>query len=325
MSEQKSPKEASENWVSASTIRAQLVLEMAAGMVAIEDQPMRQANIQIREKDANTWPVSLFGNSTMEGLNAVIDGTATLSMINPAAILTMAHRGTGIFTAPQPVRMIGVIPSFDQLVFAVNSDSGITNLEDIGAKKYPLRMLLRDPPNHCIHIMVEHILAAAGFSIDDIKSWGGNVDYAVRPGKPRFGAIEAGTADAIFDEAVQEWVEDAIDAGMNILSLREETVVKLEAIGYRRGIISKSLYPKLPHDILTIDFSGWPIYVLEKTPDDLVHTICKALDARRDLIPWQGEGALPVARMCRDAPDTPLDVPLHDAAEAYWRECGYLD
>ena len=137
--------------------------------------------------------------------------------------------------------------------------------------------------------------------------------------------MERGDSEAIFEEAVQDWVEDAVDAGMTILSLGEETVAKLEAMGYRRGIIRKDRFPKLPHDILTIDFSGWPIFVREDLDDRLVAQICAALDARKHLIPWQGEGPLPVERMCRDAEDTPLDVPLHPAAERVWRERGYLD
>ena len=39
---------------------------------------------------------------------------------------------------------------------------------------------------------------------------------------------------------------------------------------------------------------------------------------------WQGEGPLPLERMCRDSPGAPLVVPLHPAAETYWRSLGYL-
>jgi TRAP-type uncharacterized transport system substrate-binding protein len=28
--------------------------------------------------------------------------------------------------------------------------------------------------------------------------------------------------------------------------------------------------------------------------------------------------------MVRNEPDTPMDVPLHPAAERFWRACGYL-
>ncbi len=56
---------------------------------------------------------------------------------------------------------------------------------------------------------------------------------------------------------------------------------------------------------------------------EMVASFCTALDARKENIPWQGEGPLPVARMCREAPDTPQDVPYHPAAERVWREKGY--
>jgi TRAP-type uncharacterized transport system substrate-binding protein len=144
------------------------------------------------------------------------------------------------------------------------------------------------------------------------------------PGGVRFQSVERGDANAIFDEASDAWVDAALQAGMTILPLSEALVRKLEAIGYRRGVLSKDVFPRLPADVLTIDFSGWPIFVHRDAPDDLVAQICAALDARKDRIPWQGQGPLPIERMCRDAPDTPLDVPLHRAAEQYWRQRGYL-
>ena len=33
---------------------------------------------------------------------------------------------------------------------------------------------------------------------------------------------------------------------------------------------------------------------------------------------------LPLEQMCRDTPDGPLVIPLHRAAEQFWREQGYL-
>jgi hypothetical protein len=52
--------------------------------------------------------------------------------------------------------------------------------------------------------------------------------------------------------------------------------------------------------------------------------MCAGLDARKHNIPWEGEGPLPVERMAREAPDTPQDIPLHAAAEKYWKSKGYL-
>jgi len=58
--------------------------------------------------------------------------------------------------------------------------------------------------------------------------------------------------------------------------------------------------------------------------DEIVTFLCRGIEARKDKVPWQGKGPLPIERMCIDSPDTPMDVPLHPAAERFWRERGYL-
>jgi TRAP-type uncharacterized transport system substrate-binding protein len=55
-----------------------------------------------------------------------------------------------------------------------------------------------------------------------------------------------------------------------------------------------------------------------------VTQICAGLDARKARIAWEEPGDLPVERMAREALDTPQCVPLHPAAERFWRSRGYL-
>jgi hypothetical protein len=53
----------------------------------------------------------------------------------------------------------------------------------------------------------------------------------------------------------------------------------------------------------------------------MVQAFCAAIEARKDVIPRdQGEGPLPLDRMCKDT----TEGPLYNAAEAYWTERGYL-
>jgi TRAP-type uncharacterized transport system substrate-binding protein len=309
------------------TTRSRVVLEIAAELVSDRAQPYNQAKVLLREQGAPNWPLTLFGSSTIEGIDAVVKGEAALAIMNPAAGLALAANGTGIFKAPQPVRQITVIPSYDNYVFAVKAETGLERFEDIPKRRMPLRLSLRGQQDHWLHYCLDDIANAAGFSIADIVSWGGEVrreGLLPWPKGEKFKALTRGEIDAIFDEAVNVWIEDAIDAGMTILPLAETTVQTLEAMGYRRGVIRRSDYPKLSSDILTIDFSGWTIFVHADAPDELVRRICAALEARKHLIPWQGEGPLPLARMCREAADTPQLVPFHPAAERFWRECGYL-
>jgi TRAP-type uncharacterized transport system substrate-binding protein len=313
-----------ESWAPASTMRSRVVLEIAAELVAAEGQSLRQARVLLREQGSDGWPVSLHAGSTLDAIEQVVSGRTQLSMVNPAAILTLAYRGTGPFKEPQPVRVIGTIPSFDQFVFAVRATSPLDTFEDIGRQRVALKASVRDQHDHCIHLMLDHVMAASGFCAGDLTKWGGVLRHEVRPRAPRFAAYDRGDTDAIFDEAVEEWGAVALERGMKFLPIGEATLAKLESMGYRRGVIAKRDVVGLKADIATLDFSGWPIFVHADLPDKLVQQICAALDARKHLIPWQGDGPLPVERMARDAPDTPRDVPLHPAAERFWRSKGYL-
>jgi hypothetical protein len=223
--------------------------------------------------------------------------------------------------------MITVIPSLDQLAFAVSAKTGLASLGDILERRFPLRLSLRGEPHHSIHIVVKEVLSQYGFSLDDIAAWGGQVRYdAAMPDRPsRIGAVGRGEIDAIFDEALDSWAETALDLGMRFLPLEDLVLQNLEELGFRRSAISKSQYPRLERDVPALDFSGFAVYTHADAPDEVIQGVCAALEARKDRIPWQGEGPLPLKQMCSDTPEAPRGVPLHPAAERFWREQGYLD
>jgi hypothetical protein len=303
--------------------RSKLVLEIASELVGEREWLPKQARITLRPQgDHNPWDVCLFGSDAPNAIEAVARGEAQLAIINPAEPLALALRGRGPYVEPVPVRIITIIPSLDQFAFAVTAQSGITSLEEIRDRRYPLRVSMRAQPDHSDYLIVHETLSALGFSLGDIVSWGGQVRRHGFP--PDVGAVERGEADAIFDEAVGTWVGRALDAGMRMLPLGEPLLQKLEGVGLRRGVISQEEFPKLPHDVISLDFSGWPVFTRADVSDEFVRACCSALEARKDRIPWQGDGPLPLHRMCFEAEDTPLTAPLHPAAEAFWRERGYL-
>jgi TRAP-type uncharacterized transport system substrate-binding protein len=303
------------------------VLEIAAGLVAMPDEPLKQAKVLLREGSGEGWPLALYGSATIEGIDEVVAGRSALAIVNPSTALRMAYLGTGPFTQAQPVRTIAVIPTEDQLAFAVKGAAGLTAFEEIAAKRAPLKISTRGTPGHSLHFMLDAIAAAAGFSFDDLASWGGELRREgsfPRATGEKARAMARGEMEALFEEGADEWLPVALDAGMTVLPLSEETIAKLEAVGFRRATIRKAQHPRLPADVPTVSFSGWPIFVRADLPDELVGRICAALDERKHLIPWQGDGPLPVEQMCRDSAATPIDVPLHPAAERFWRERGYL-
>ena len=324
-----------------TTIRPRLMLEAASEMVGQADWSHKLARISLRDPiGAREGMFSLSATVDPDLIPEVARGAVGVAMLNPSAMLNRAVAGLGPFDAPQKVAAIGVIPSDDQLAFAVSERSGITSLDQLREGKVPLRVSVRasrdlasETPNdiikpHGTTLLVDEVLKAHGFSLADIESWGGHVSYdlPLPPHPSRIGAVEKGEIDAIFDEALNGWADRASGMGMRFLRVEDEPLKKLTAGGFRPGTIEKARYPHLPEDVPTIDFSGWPIYTGSEAPDGFVTAFCRALEARKDRIPWEETGRLPLPldRMCHDAPDAPLQVPLHPAAEQVWRECGYL-
>jgi TRAP-type uncharacterized transport system substrate-binding protein len=305
--------------VHAPIIRARFVMEMAAEMVADGYPDFREARVELRGR----MPIVLDSSSAVGAVDMVVSGRSALAMTNPSAFLTLAYRGQGPWTKPQPVRALCVLPSRDTCTFAAVASTGLSHFEDIAAKRYPLKIAVREAHDHSLHMVLEHLMAAAGFSKTDLISWGGEFRYETTPRRPKPESLAAG-ADSFFDEAIRSWLSKSIESGMRILSISEPTMKKLEAMGYRRAFIKKANYPKLPADVIALDFSGWPVFVHANTPDAAVRRMCAGLEARKNVIPWDGDGPLPLERMCRDTPETPLDVPLHPAAEAFWKERGYI-
>jgi TRAP-type uncharacterized transport system substrate-binding protein len=302
------------------------VLEVASELV---DQPQwryRQARIGLREQGGDGWLIALLGSDSPAAIAQVASGEVQVAMINPAAPLALAFRGTGPFREPIALRAIAVVPSPDQLAFAVTKKSGVNSLRELRERRLPLRVSIRGQMDHSLHLVVKEVLSAAGFSLEDIASWGGQVRYD--PGLPkgpnRLGAAQRGEVDMIIDEAVHNWLNIALDSEMRVLPLDEAMLAHLETLGFQRAVLPKAHYPKLESDVPTLDFSGFPVYTHANVPDSIVTAVCGALEARKQKIIWQEPGPLPLDTMCRDTPAGPLNIPLHPAAERFWRERGYL-
>lgn len=312
--------------LNAVAIRSRLMLEIASELVAGTDRDIRVAEVRLRGL-ASEPGLQLSSLSTIGAMRDVAEGRLDMAMANPSAALTLAYLGKGPFDRPLPLRTIAVVPASDQYVFAVTKDTGLACFEDIGVKRPRLHVLLRGVPDHFLHVMLDDICEAAGFATKDIETWGGalrKVGAHPWPGDEKFATVARGEANAMFDEGAAGWVGAAADAGMTILPIGEETLRKLEARGYRRAMLRKDLYPQLPQDVPTVDFSGWPIFVRADLPDARVTQICAAFEARKDAIAWQQPGPLPLDRMVSDVPEAPMGVPLHPAAERFWREQRYL-
>jgi TRAP-type uncharacterized transport system substrate-binding protein len=255
--------------------------------------------------------------------HAVVRGELEMAMVNPSGFLTQAYRGTGLFSQPLPVCILATYPSWDRFVCMIHPRTGLRSLAEIKEKKYPLRLSIREDPTHSTRVLLEQLWAIYGFTLADVESWGGSLQLNGGPGdQRRMNALRAGTIDAIFDEGLVLWFEEALAAGMEPISLEESTFKKLEALGWRRVVIPAGRYPHLKSDHSCLDYSGWPLYTRASLPDEDAYKVVDAINARKDEIFWESSYT-GVGQLGQDTEATPRDVPLHPGAAKWYKEHGF--
>ncbi len=311
----------------AATIRSRLMLEVASELVDTDDWMPKQARIQFRSQGATEWAVTVFGSDAPSVIREVEARNTDIAILNPATAAGPAVLGADPFSMPIPLRAIATIPSYDQLGLVVSRRSGIESFDDFRRPRAPLRISLRgDRPDHSVHMVLDHVLAAAGTSREELARAGDVISYdsGLPHGSTRAAAMANGEIDALIDEGVYNWAEQAVADGFRFLSLPEDVLQHLESLGYRRALIERERYPGLHEDVATVDFSGFMIYTHAHADDFLIESVCRALVLRRDRIPWQGGPSLPIERMVSDTADAPIPIPFHPAAERFWREHGFI-
>ena len=308
---------------SGSTARAMTLWQIAFEIVNDRERPGDDRDISMvigNGTGERFEPWLRFATGTPLLAHDVVGGGIEMAFLNPSGCLTQAYRGTGLFSEPLPVRVVANFPSWDHFVMAVHERTGLTSVADLKAKRYPLRVSIRASEAHATRVLMDQMFALHDFTMADIESWGGSLQLIGSPSDPRrMGAIADGTIDAVFDEGIGGWLPSALAAGLRPLTFDEDTLVHLEAIGWRRATIPAGR-AGLDADTVGIDFSGWPLYTRASLPDDVAYRVCAAFAARVDDIPWEEGAYTDIGQLGRDTKATPLDVPLHPGAERWYQE-----
>jgi TRAP-type uncharacterized transport system substrate-binding protein len=214
--------------------------------------------------------------------------------------------------------------------FAVHESTGITSLSEIARKRIPLRVSTgfearTDFSSSATMFTISATLRAAGFSLAQIRKWGGKIHSMPRPSHPgRRAAIVDGTIDAVFDEGIKSWGQTAIDNGFRYLPVDGAVLKQLKSLGYRPSRMSRCGFRGLNGDVATVDFSGWPMIVHADMPEKVAYALCEAIEQRKRAIPTDNFKPLSMAQLCANDDEAPYDVPLHRGAKRFYRERGYL-
>ena len=286
--------------------------------------------IDLQRESMNGVALSFGIGGSIENLLRVARKELSLLWINPNAPLALAYKGCPPFDKLQPLRTIAVFPSWDAAAIAVHESTGITSIEQIREWKVPLRVSTGHtlaPPfdDDSTMFAINTMIGAAGFSLDDIRAWGGAVHGVPRPSHPERGQmITKGEVNAIFDEGILSWGQFAVERGFRFLPIEGAVRSRIEAAGYDMIEVTPKRLPALKQPVPGVDFCGWPMIVHADMPDDVAYAICEAIDARQLQIPTDNYKPLNLVQLCNVDEEAPRGAPLHPGAEKFYRERGYL-
>jgi TRAP-type uncharacterized transport system substrate-binding protein len=268
----------------------------------------------------------------------VADGLADLGATQYRSV-RYAWDGLHSFAAGGPRRNLRLIATINQpawIGMAVRAESEIGDLGDIAKRRLPVR--IKTSGDGVFDLIFEHY----GLSREKIRALGGqfisgigaedmnpttrwmNRDYnLIAPW------VASGEFDAIVDPIYaaytpehKHWWEATILHRMRFLPMPPELVQRLCDSGEVEspGFIPHRLMRGVDEDIPSVERFPQVIYSREDVPEGFVYEVAQALDQGRALF---RQTHLPYSYDPRTVA-RPRQVPLHEGAERYYRQAGYL-
>jgi len=258
------------------------------------------------------------------------DGPNSVMVVNKEAELAISYtptaytaiKGTEPFKEAYPeVRAIATLNPSSTFHFLVLKNTGLTSIEELKDKKYPLRISV-NKQGSTMELASRAVLEAYGITYRDIESWGGKVYFLST--KESMESIDDGQAQAhsiTGEHPISHFIEASTRRDFTLLPIDSEAVNKVNReLGTRAAVIPGGTYsfnagevPTFAASLLLITGAG--------QPDDLIYNVTKALNENLDYLHT-------VHATLKDMnPETMADtapIPLHPGAEKYYREIGVL-
>lgn len=166
-----------------------------------------------------------------------------------------------------------------QLIIAKDfaDQHGLKSFEDIAAKKPPLRVAINRRGNIANHV-AEKMFEAAGFNVDDLKSWGGGVTFAAS--EEQSDLMKDRRVHAVLNSLFvgqRSLLEIGQALPVELLPIGEAVRKKVEAsVGTAPFVIKAGSYPFQKADVPTVTL-GAMLVAHQSLPEKDAHALTKAL------------------------------------------------
>lgn len=233
-----------------------------------------------------------------------------------------AYKGLEPYDSANPnLRSVAVIIPKNLYQFTVSEKTGLTSIQEIKDKKFPLKISV-DDKGSMADIITRAVFKAHGFTYQDIESWGGKV-FNLDGGKS-YEMMADGRMDAAPD-ALPAPSGDILEASatqkLNILKLSDEAIAKVsEELKMGKGTVQKGTYKFLDYDVPTVNT---PVILLvnKDVPDDEVYRVAKSIYSNFEYLYTVHES---LKDLNKDNIADVGGVPLHPGAEKFLKEIGAL-
>ena len=243
------------------------------------------------------------------------DGPVDFGITSVPNVVSAYHGVRGYASdGPRPqLRLIANIQSPSYTIVAVKADLGITDLSQLRAKRWPVRILTGGD--------ADAILSYYGLSSKDIESAGGHVGPGNNPAERKdYDVIIAGGSLGNAPE-YNIWYEASQRYDLRYLQLPDDLLAKLARDGdMKEGTIPLGLLRGVDRPIRTVVRTGTAIYGRADMPEDFVYTVAKSIDEHQDLLQWSHLNFSYNWRTVWKAED----LPLHPGAARYYRDVRYM-
>ena len=196
-----------------------------------------------------------------------------------SVVYEWAWNGIGVYEG-KPIKDLRIIlGNFDTywVSFAVRAETGITSIEQIKEKKYPLKLATGDKSTILYHA-TKHIFGEYGMSMENIESWGGKIILTTWP--HIVSLIKDKNADGVIWVSTPghpTWTELAITRDLVFLPIKQNLFESFsKKYGYSDSILPAGTFKGVSKDVPSLGFCTI-IIIRNDKPDNLAYGITKGI------------------------------------------------
>jgi TRAP-type uncharacterized transport system substrate-binding protein len=269
---------------------------------------------------------------TLDNLHLLGQAKADVAVTVPPLNARLAREGKGPFTRPYgDIQAIGKLPHHTLLTFIVSANLEVKSIEDIPARRIPIRLGTRLEPYGSINYIATKILEHYGLTPRDLEAWGGRIVST----PPAFGSLEkmmSGEADVILHQAGEAiWSELARRKAVRFLPFSRDLLDTLTRDYYcTPGVIRKGQFQGVEEDVACLHWTDLIVVASERLPIDLGYGLAQVITEKKtqieDLLytPEHGKYSHLTSRVRPEDVFRNLAVPIHVGAAQWARQNTYL-